>query len=99
MTIQHRTRNDRDIYHLKGALDDAGWRQLDFIVHQLGARTGRLLQLDFHQTRGSDQDAHARHLKRLTELARDDRSLRFAGIAPESVRHARRLGLPRSLFV
>lgn len=99
MTIQHRTRSDRDIFHLKGALDDAGWRQLDFIVHQVGARAGRLLELDFHQTRGQDSPGNARQLKRLAELANDDRSLRFAGIHPESVRQARRLGLPGRLFV
>jgi hypothetical protein len=99
MTIQHRTRSDRDIFHLKGALDEAGWRQIDFIVHQLGARDGRLLELDFHQTRALDGAGQAGRLKRLAELARDDRSLRFAGIHPESVRQARLLGLPRKLFV
>lgn len=97
MTIQHLCRSDRDIFQLKGALDDAGWRQLDFIVHQLGARSGKLLELDFRQTRSAE--GQAGQLQRLAELARDDRSLRFAGIHPESVRQARRLGLSRSLFV
>ncbi len=96
MVIQHRSRADRDVYQLKGALNEGAYRQLSFIVARL-AQGDRVLELDFGQV-SHDREA-SRWLKELHAEARPDCTLRFAGVAPRERRSCARLGLPPGVFV
>lgn len=96
MVIQHRSRAGRDVYRLKGSLDEGACRQLAFIVGRLGTG-GRILELDFGQV-SRDADAPLR-LKELHAEARPDCEVRFAGVAARERRSCARLGLPPGVFV